>query len=227
MTLKVRIDGVYVEVPQGTTIMQAAKLAGAKVPVLCYSDHSTANGLCRLCVVESEGERGLLAACVSRIKDGAVIQCNSEVVARVRKTILEMLAASVNVEESPELQQMLMDYGADPARFEGAAKRQAEILDDNPMFIRDYTQCVLCWRCVQVCADDAQYTFAINFSDRGFHTSIATFYELPIPATTCVFCGQCVGTCPTGALKGKREFLMEQGIPIDQIFMKTKRGKRT
>jgi len=72
------------------------------------------------------------------------------------------------------------------------------------MYIRDYAKCILCWRCVQVCAEDAQYTFAINFEGRGFETRIGTFFDKPMPETTCVFCGQCVGVCPTGALKPKR-----------------------
>ena len=75
-----------------------------------------------------------------------------------------------------------------------------------------YTKCILCWRCVQVCANDAQYVFALNFSGRVFGTHIATFYDRPMPATTCVFCGQCVGVCPTGALKTKREWLLEKGL---------------
>jgi NADH dehydrogenase/NADH:ubiquinone oxidoreductase subunit G len=80
----------------------------------------------------------------------------------------------------------------------------------------------MCWRCVQVCAEDAQYTYAINFSGRSFHSSIGTFFDKPMTQTTCVFCGQCVGVCPTGALKAKREFLMEQGIKPEDIFAQTR-----
>ena len=115
--IQVHIDGVNVEVEQGTTILEAAHEAGSSVPVLCYSNTTTANGLCRLCVVETEGERGMQAACVSQAKDGAVIQTQSENLVRVRRTILEMLAASVDLSESPELQDMLSDYAAKPERF--------------------------------------------------------------------------------------------------------------
>ncbi len=94
------------------------------------------------------------------------------------------------------------------------------------MYVRDYAKCVLCWRCVQVCADDAQYTYAINFKGRGFETQIGTFFDLPMPATTCVFCGQCVGVCPTGALKPKREWLLEQGMTPDEILQVTRSERR-
>jgi predicted molibdopterin-dependent oxidoreductase YjgC len=95
------------------------------------------------------------------------------------------------------------------------------------MYIRDYAKCVLCWRCVQVCADDAQYAYAINFSGRGYETQIATFFDRTMPASTCVFCGQCVGVCPSGALKPKREFLLEGGASPEQIAaMNTGRKRR-
>jgi predicted molibdopterin-dependent oxidoreductase YjgC len=94
------------------------------------------------------------------------------------------------------------------------------------MYIRDYSKCILCWRCVQVCAEDAQFTYAINFSGRGFDTSIGTFYDKPMPETSCVFCGQCVGVCPTGALKPKREWLLEEGASLGEIMQATRAGKK-
>jgi predicted molibdopterin-dependent oxidoreductase YjgC len=128
-----------------------------------------------------------------------------------------MLASTMELSESPEIQAMMQDYGADANRFPDAERREAQVKDDNPMYVRDYSKCLLCWRCVQVCADDAQYTFAINFSGRGFETQIGTFYDRSIPETSCVLCGQCVAVCPTGALKPKREFLLEQGMTPQQI----------
>jgi NADP-reducing hydrogenase subunit HndD len=94
------------------------------------------------------------------------------------------------------------------------------------MYIRDYSKCILCWRCVQVCAEDAQFTYAINFKGRGFDTGIGTFFDKPMPETTCVFCGQCVGVCPTGALKSKREALLEEGFSLDEIMQSTRGGKK-
>jgi len=220
--IQLTIDGRSVEVEPGTTILKAAEQAGIDIPVLCYSNHTTANGLCRLCVVEVEGARGLQASCVTAVRPGAVVHTRTPNVERARRTILEMLAATVDLSESPELVQMLSEYKAQPERFAGGERLAPPVIEDNPVYIRDYAKCVLCWRCVQVCAADAQYTFALSFNGRGFHTSIGTFYDRPMPQTTCVFCGQCVGTCPTGALKSKREFLFEQGVAPEDIFAVTR-----
>jgi NADP-reducing hydrogenase subunit HndD len=228
--IELTIDGRSVRVPAGTTILQAAQTVGIEIPVLCFFAHTTANGLCRLCVVEIEGMRGLHPACVAAAQNGAVIHTRSPHIDRVRRTILEMLASAVDLSDSPELQQMLKDYNVRAERFQGGERSDQAVIDDNPVYIRDYSKCVLCWRCVQVCADDAQYTYAINFSGRGFHTQIATFSDKPMPETTCVFCGQCIGVCPTGALKAKREFLLEQGVTSKRIFEETRvrgRGKRS
>jgi predicted molibdopterin-dependent oxidoreductase YjgC len=123
----------------------------------------------------------------------------------------------MDLSDAPEIQQMMVEYGADENRFPDAERRESEVIDDNPMYVRDYSKCLLCWRCVQVCADDAQYTFAINFDGRGFDTQIGTFFDKAIPETSCVLCGQCVGVCPTGALKPKREYLLEQGMTPQEI----------
>jgi len=155
------------------------------------------------------------------------VQTRSEKVVRSRKTILEMLSSTMDLSEAPEIQTMIQEYGADVDRFPGAERRESDIKDDNPMYIRDYSKCLLCWRCVQVCAEDAQYTFAINFSGRGFETQIGTFFEKSIPETSCVLCGQCVAVCPTGALKPKREFMLEQGMSQQEIsVLNTGRKKR-
>ncbi len=220
--IQLTIDGRPVEVEPGTTILSAAEQAGIKIPVLCYSNHTTANGLCRLCVVEVEGVRGLQASCVTAVRQGAVVHTRSPNVERARRTILEMLAATVDLSESPELVVMLAEYGAHPERFEGGERLVPPVIDDNPVYVRDYAKCVLCWRCVQVCAADAQFSYALGFDGRGFHTAIGTFYDRPLPQTTCVFCGQCVGTCPTGALKSKREFLLQQGVALEEIFAITR-----
>jgi len=120
----------------------------------------------------------------------------------------------------------MYDYGASTSRFPDAERRDSDLIDDNPMYVRDYSKCLLCWRCVQVCADDAQYTFAINFTGRGYETQIGTFFDISIPETSCVLCGQCVGVCPTGALKPKREFLLEQGMSPQEISVLNTGRKR-
>jgi NADH dehydrogenase/NADH:ubiquinone oxidoreductase subunit G len=220
------VDGETVTVPAGTTILKAAEQAGRQVPTICYHDYCTANGLCRVCVVEVDGVRPLLPACLSRVSDGMKISTTSARAERSRRTILEMLASAVDLSEAPEINRLVEQYRADRARFPEAERREHPVLDDNPMYIRDYSKCILCWRCVQVCADDAQFTYAINFSGRGFDTSIGTFFDKPMPETTCVFCGQCVGVCPTGALKSKRESLLERGLSLAEIMQATRGGKK-
>jgi NADH dehydrogenase/NADH:ubiquinone oxidoreductase subunit G len=224
--ITITIDGQTVSVAPGITLLKAAQSLGISIPTICYHDYCTANGLCRMCVVEVEGARTLAASCVTQASEGMKVLTNTDRVRRARRTILEMLAASVDLSEAPEILQMLQDYQASPDRFVEAERRETPIIDDNPMFIRDYSKCILCWRCVQVCADDAQYTYAINFSGRGHETSISTFFEKPLPASTCVFCGQCVGVCPTGALKPKRQWLFEKGLSADEVMEMTRSERR-
>ncbi len=210
------IDDQAVTVPAGTTILQAARSIGLQIPTICTHEATTPLGVCRMCVVEVQGMRTLAASCVTQAAQGMVVNTHSERVVRSRRTVLEMLNSTVDLSEATEIRAMMQDYAADQERFPMAERRAIPLLDDNPMYIRDYTKCILCWRCVQVCANDAQYVFALNFSGRGFDTQIATFYDRPMPATTCVFCGQCVGVCPTGALKTKREWLLDKGLIPDQ-----------
>lgn len=220
------IDDQTVVVPTGTTILKAAQQAGIEIPTICYHDYCTANALCRICVVEIEGSRTLAAACVAQVSEGMKVHTRTERVNRSRRTILEMLSSAVDLSEAPEIQAYMTTYQARTERFPGAERRQPEVIDDNPMYIRDYAKCILCWRCVQVCAEDAQYAYAINFSGRGYHTQIDTFYGISMPESTCVFCGQCVGVCPTGALKSKRQWLLEQGYTPDEIMDLTRTERR-
>jgi NADH dehydrogenase/NADH:ubiquinone oxidoreductase subunit G len=224
---KLMIDGQEISADDGATLLDAAEKAGIDIPVICWHKATTSNGLCRICVVEVEGQRLLQPACFVKAAEGMKVQTRSERVVRTRRTILEMLASSVDLSDAPEILVLMKEYGANPGRFPEAERREVEVKDDNPMYIRDYAKCVLCWRCVQVCAEDAQYTYAINFSGRGYETQIATFFDRPLPASTCVFCGQCVGVCPSGALKPRREFMLEQGASPGQITaMNTSRKRR-
>ncbi len=220
------IDDQSVAVSTGTTILNAAQRLGREIPTICYHEHCTANGLCRVCVVEVNGVKPLVPACLTPARDGIKISTLTARVERSRRTILEMLASAVDLSQAPDIETLMRAYHADPARFAGAKRREFPLLDDNPMYIRDYSKCILCWRCVQVCADDAQFTYAINFTGRGFETSIGTFFDKPMPETTCVFCGQCVGVCPTGALKSKRESLLEQGLSLGEIMQAARGAKK-
>lgn len=225
-TITLTIDGQTLTVPAGTTLHKAALAAGIPIPTICYHDYCTANALCRICVVEVEGARVLAPSCVAQASEGMRVQTRSERVLRARRTILEMLASSVDLSEAPDILALIQEYGADPQRYPEAEAREPSVIDDNPMYVRDYSKCILCWRCVQVCAEDAQYTYALNFSGRGYETQISTFFEKPLLETTCVFCGQCVGVCPTGALKPKRQWLFEQGHSPDEVMEMTRTERK-
>ena len=221
------IDGRQVSVEKGATLLEAARQIDESIPTICYHEATTSYAVCRMCVVEVEGQRVLQPACIVKAGQDMQVQTGSEKVVRARKTILEMLSSTMDLSDAPEIQTMMSDYAASESRFPEAERRESEVKDDNPMYVRDYSKCLLCWRCVQVCAEDAQYTFAINFNGRGYETQIGTFFEKTIPETTCVLCGQCVGVCPTGALKPKREFLLEQGMSPQEIsVLNTGRKKR-
>jgi NADH dehydrogenase/NADH:ubiquinone oxidoreductase subunit G len=225
--VKLTINGKEIEVKEGVTVLRAAEQAGFTIPTLCDHKDLTPYGGCRLCMVEVQGFRGPTASCTLPVSPGMVVTTESPALQRSRRTILELLDSTVDLSDAPEIQQMMIDYQAMPDRFPGAVARSPQPIDDNPMYLRDYAKCVLCWRCVQVCAEDAQYAFAINFSGRGYETQVSTFFDIPMPESTCVFCGQCVGVCPTGALKPKREWLLEEGRTPDDIMSLTRSQRRS
>ncbi len=226
MSVKITIDGQEIEVAEGSTILEAADQAGIDIPVICYHEATTSNGLCRVCVVDVNDGRLLQPACVAECQNDAHIETRNERVERSRRTILEMLNSAVDLSEAPEIQEMMDEYTVDLKRFADGQRRDHPLIDDNPFYMRDYSQCLLCWRCVQVCAEDAQYTFALTLGERGFNTHVATAFEIPMTDSPCVFCGQCVGVCPTGALKPKAEWGLEQGLSPDEIRQATRRGKK-
>ena len=220
------IDGQTVSVPEGTTLLEAARILGIDVPVICYHEATTSNGLCRICVVDVNGGRTLQPACIAGCTPNSNVETRSPRVERSRRTILEMLNASVELGQAPDILNMMGDYTADTARFPDAESREHALIDDNPFYVRDYSQCVLCWRCVQVCAEDAQYTFALTLGGRGHETHVTTLFDIPMTESPCVFCGQCVGVCPTGALKPKIEYGLEQGKSYDEIIQMTRKPRR-
>ncbi|HRL11245.1 MAG TPA: 2Fe-2S iron-sulfur cluster-binding protein [Aggregatilineales bacterium] len=225
-TVTLTIDGHAITVPEGTTLLEAARELGIDIPVICYHDATTANGLCRMCVVDVNGGRLLQPACVAGCQDGVQVATDNERVTRSRRTILEMLAASVDLSEAPEINALMASTDANPARFPDAQRREHDVIDDNPFYVRDYEQCVLCWRCVQVCAEDAQYTFALTLQGRGHDTQVSTAFNQAMTQSPCVFCGQCVGVCPTGALKPKVEWGLQQGLSHDEIRRSTRQPRK-
>jgi NADP-reducing hydrogenase subunit HndD len=204
------INGRTVWVPPGTTLLEAARSAGIHIPTLCYHAQLTANGICRLCAVEVVGARNLQPACVVPVAREMVVNTETERVNTARRVILELLASTVDCSQAPEVLEYIERYDARPERFLSEDRRNLPVIDDNPFYVRDYSQCIMCWRCIQACGEDIQHTFALTWGGRGLGSHVATFYGDPMPDTTCVFCGNCVGVCPTGALKGKVEFKLER-----------------
>jgi NADP-reducing hydrogenase subunit HndD len=205
------INGRTVRVPPGTPILAAARSAGVEIPTLCYHAHLTPNGVCRLCCVEVVGARSLQPACVAPVGVDMVVNTETERVHTARRVILELLASTVDLRQAPEVLEYAGRYGARIERYAGGARRRFAVMDDNPFYLRDYSQCILCWRCIQACGEDIQHTFALTWGGRGLESHVATFYGDGMPDTTCVFCGNCVAVCPTGALQGKAEHELERG----------------
>jgi predicted molibdopterin-dependent oxidoreductase YjgC len=200
------IDGRGIDVPVGTTIIDACKTLGIDIPTLCYLETLTPVNACRVCVVEVEGARVLAPACSRQVEGGMKIKTRSARVDLSRKVVLELLASSVDLSTAPTLEPMFKEYGADPSRF-GAGQTVAQpVKIDNDLYIRDYSKCVLCYKCVEACGTDAQNTFAIAVAGRGFDAHISTELDVPLPDSACVYCGNCIAVCPTGALMAKPEF---------------------
>lgn len=205
------VDGASIGVPEGATLLEACRAAGKDVPTLCYHETLTPVNACRVCVVEVEGARVLAPACSRRAEAGMTVHTNSPRVRTARKVVLELLASSVDLSTADELQPMLREYGADPARFGAAPATVSQpVKDDNDLYVRDYSKCVLCYKCVEACGTDAQHTFAIAVAGRGFHAHISTELDVTLPESACVYCGNCIAVCPTGALMAKPEFALRQ-----------------
>lgn len=201
------IDGREVEASTGDTILDACRSADIDVPTLCYLETLTPANACRVCVVEVEGARVLAPACSRKVEAGMRIRTRSPRVDTSRKLVLELLSSSVDLETAPTLEPMMKEYGADPARFGAGVetvKQPPKV--DNDLYMRDYSKCVLCYKCVEACGTDAQHTFAIAVAGRGFGAHISTEFDVPLPESACVYCGNCIQVCPTGALMAKPEF---------------------
>ncbi len=202
------VNGRTVRAAPDATILQAAASIGVAIPTLCYHPNLTANGLCRLCVVEVVGARNLQPACVAKVTKDMMVNTETERVQAARRVILELLASIVDLSQAPEVLALAERYGANLSRFAGGVRRAFPVYDDNPFYIRDYAKCIMCWRCIQVCAEDVQNTYALTWGGRGIGSHVATAFGEDMPDTTCVFCGNCVGVCPTGALQGRVEWRM-------------------
>jgi predicted molibdopterin-dependent oxidoreductase YjgC len=215
--VEIKIDGKAVSVPEGSTILEAARKLGIDTPTLCFLESLTPVNVCRVCVVELEGARTLVPACSRKVEPNMSIQTDSERVRLSRRVVLEFLASSVDVSTAPAFKGYMERYGAHPERFGPSAATVAQPPKiDNDLYIRDYSKCILCYKCVEACGVDAQNTFAIAVAGRGFSARISTEFEVPLTESACVYCGNCIGVCPTGALMFRTEYDMRQAGTWDE-----------
>ncbi|CQR71135.1 Periplasmic [Fe] hydrogenase large subunit [Sporomusa ovata] len=208
--VNVTIDGIPVSCPETTLILDAAKMAGVKIPVLCYHPDLKVRATCRICVVEVKGQRKLKTACSNEVWDGAEFITNNPAVRQARKDVLELILAEHPQDclkcvrnTSCELQQLARDFGISKPLFKNEPK-QLPIEDSNGVIVRDMAKCVKCGRCVEMC-QEVQTVGAINTAHRSVEYEITTAFDRPLQDSTCVYCGQCISVCPVGALYEKDE----------------------
>ena len=206
VTLK--INNIEVTVPADYTILQAARSANIDIPTLCYLEGINKLGSCRLCVVEIKGARALQAACVYPVSEGLEVFTNTPAVRKARKANLELILSnhdrnclSCARNRNCELQALADEFGIEEIPFEGENDERLPIDDSSTSYIRDNNKCVLCRRCVAAC--DNQAVSVIACTNRGFATTVSTAFEKPVAEVPCIFCGQCINACPTGALTEK------------------------
>ncbi|MEQ8964458.1 MAG: formate dehydrogenase subunit alpha [Azospirillaceae bacterium] len=222
-TVQLEIDGMAVRVPEGTSVMRAAALAGVKVPKLCATDTLEAFGSCRLCLVEIEGKRGTPASCTTSVEPGMKVATQTDRLAKLRRGVMELyisdhpldcLTCSANGD--CELQDMAGAVGLREVRygFDGANHLEAEKDESNPYFTFDPSKCIVCSRCVRAC-EEQQGTFALTIDGRGFASHVAAGMDEDFLGSECVSCGACVAACPTATLMEKS--VVEQGQPEREV----------
>lgn len=228
--LQISIDGDRVAVPEGSSILDACRSVGKDQPTLCYLETLTPVNTCRVCVVELAGSRTLVPSCSRTVEDGMEISTDSETVRHSRKMVFEFLASSVDLSlVDAETRSWMETYEVDATRYGPSATPAsdrdsrraghhrlpeldtAETVDQpvkvhDELYVRDYAKCILCYRCVEACGPDAQNTFAIQVAGRGFDARISTEFDVDLKESACVYCGNCIGVCPTGALMFRSEY---------------------
>jgi Uncharacterized anaerobic dehydrogenase len=173
--------------------------------------------VCRVCVVEVEGARTLVPACSRKVEPGMVVHTDSPRVQTSRRLVLELLGSSVDLSTAPDALRYIEEYEAQPDRFGPDSLTVAQaVKGDNELYVRDYSKCILCYKCVEACGDDHQNTFAIAVAGRGFASHISTELDVALPESACVYCGNCIAVCPTGALMPVSEFEMRRDGTWDE-----------
>ena len=205
------INGKQTSVNKGVTIYWAARKLGVEIPHLCYGEDVPPVSSCRLCVVEVEGMRNLVASCTFPASDGMIIHTDSERVRKAQRINLELVLSDhdiscITCEKSGDcaLERYAYEFGISESIFTGPqrAKNVFSIKEENPFLVRDYNKCILCGRCVLACSE-LQFDSAIDYADRGFQAHISTAFDRPLQDTPCEFCGRCNSVCPVGAITEK------------------------
>lgn len=205
-TVNLTINGIAVAAPEGATVLEAAHLAGIRIPTLCYLKEINAIGACRICVCEVKGARGLIAACVMPVSEGMEVYTNTPALQKYRRTTLELILSNHRTDclscprsTDCELQRLCREYGVSMERFQKGAHENVGVDFSMPHLVRDNSKCILCRRCVAVCKKN-QYAGVIETLERGYDTHVGCAFDLPLQDTSCVACGQCTAVCPTAAL---------------------------
>ena len=205
--IKLNIDGKDIEVEEGTTVLEAARKINIDIPTLCYMKNINEIGDCRMCLVEIEGRRNLVASCVQKAEEGMVVRTNTEKIYNARKTMLQLILSEHNRSclsctrnGNCELQKLAIQFNIDNLEYDG---NKDGIIDElSPSLVRDTSKCVLCKRCVAVCKN-VQGVSAISVTGRGNNSRISCVFDNSINESNCTLCGQCIEACPVGALKEK------------------------